>query len=84
MIELVGWLSSGILFATLVTQIYKQWKQRSRKGVSRWLFIGQLAASLGFMTYSIGMGSTVFIVTNAFLSLAAIVGIVIYFASPKG
>ena len=40
MIEIVGWASSGILLVTLITQIYKQWRLGSHKGVSKWLFIG--------------------------------------------
>ena len=43
--DVIGWLSSIVLLATLVTQIGKQWKMGT-KGVSKWLFIGQLAASM--------------------------------------
>jgi MtN3 and saliva related transmembrane protein len=80
--ELIGWTSSAILLATLITQILKQWRLRTRKGVSRWLFIGQLATSVGFTIYSIGTGNTVFIVTNSLLALSAVAGIYIYFTSP--
>ena len=79
--EIIGWTSSGILLATLVSQIYKQWKLRTRKGVSKWLFIGQLATSIGFVIYSIGTDNTVFIVTNSLLAASAVVGIYIYFTS---
>src|SRR5688572_7726834 len=51
-IEAVGWLSSALLVATLVHQVRKQWKSGHSEGVSRWLFIGQLAASVGFVVYS--------------------------------
>ena len=81
--ELIGWASSGILLLTLITQIYKQWSLRTRKGVSKWLFIGQLATSIGFVIYSVGTGNMVFIVTNSLLALSAVVGIYIYFTSPS-
>jgi uncharacterized protein with PQ loop repeat len=80
--EIIGWASSGILLATLISQIYKQWKLGTRKGVSKWLFIGQLVTSVGFVIYSIGTGNTVFIVTNSLLALSAVAGIYIYFTSP--
>ncbi len=48
MIEIIGWTSSGILLITLLIQILKQWEAGSNKGVSKWLFIGQLATSVGF------------------------------------
>ena len=83
MIEIVGWASSGILLVTLITQIYKQWRLDSHKGVSKWLFIGQLAASVGFTAYSVGTGNVVFIVTNSFLAASAVLGIYIYYHQGK-
>ena len=83
MIEIIGWTSSCILLVTLITQIHKQWKLDTHKGVSKWLFIGQLAASLGFTAYSIGTGNVVFIVTNTFLAASAVVGIFIYYRQGK-
>lgn len=79
MIEIIGWASSAILLATLIVQIHKQWKLGTHKGVSRWLFIGQLAASTGFTAYSIGTGNVIFIVTNSLLLISAIFGIYIYY-----
>ncbi len=79
MIEIIGWASSGILLLTLITQIHKQWKLGTHKGVSKWLFIGQLAASIGFTAYSIGTGNVVFIVTNSLLLISAVFGIYIYY-----
>lgn len=75
---IVGWLSSIILLITLLVQIYKQWKARSNKGVAKFLFVGQLIASIGFTLYSISTHDTVFIVTNSLLALSAIGGISIY------
>ena len=78
--EIIGWASSGILLLTLITQIHKQWKLGTHKGVSKWLFIGQLAASIGFTAYSIGTGNVVFIITNSFLAISALFGIYIYYS----
>jgi MtN3 and saliva related transmembrane protein len=79
MIEIIGWASSLILLATLIKQVYKQWKEASSENISRWLFIGQLAASIGFMIYSIGTSSWVFAFTNGMLTLNNLVGIYLYF-----
>lgn len=76
--ELIGWGSSAILLATLVRQVWRQWKERSTQGVSRWLFIGQLAASAGFLTYSVLVQNWVFVFTNAALLVTALVGQAIY------
>lgn len=79
MIEIVGWASSLILLATLVKQVYKQWKDGSSEGISKWLFVGQLAASIGFTIYSVVTGSWVFAFTNAALTINNIIGIWLYF-----
>jgi MtN3 and saliva related transmembrane protein len=78
--ELIGWASSVILLLTIGKQIHKQWITQSSAGVSKWLFIGQLGASLGFMIYSYLLHNRVFVATNALMALSAIVGvwIVIY------
>jgi MtN3 and saliva related transmembrane protein len=75
--ELIGWLSSIILLATITTQIIRQYKARTSKGVSRWLFIGQLAASAGFTVYSIRLHNTVFIVTNVLMLASNIAGLLL-------
>jgi type IV secretory pathway TrbD component len=46
--------------------------------VSRWLFVGQCAASVGFVLYSWLLGNWVFVVTNALILLTAVVGEVVY------
>ena len=79
MIEAIGWLSSIILLCTLVKQVYKQWKDRTSEGISKWLFIGQLAASVGFTIYSVMTGSWVFAFTNALLTINNVIGIFLYF-----
>jgi uncharacterized protein with PQ loop repeat len=75
----IGWASSLILLATVVVQVRRQWKAGSNKGVSKWLFIGQLAASVGFLIFSILTGSLVFAITNAMLTLGNLGGIIIFF-----
>jgi uncharacterized protein with PQ loop repeat len=77
---LLGWLSSAILLATLVRQNVKQWREGRSEGVSRWLFIGQVAASIGFTTYSVLVRDWVFVVTNAAILLNAFVGLLIVLA----
>lgn len=72
--EVIGWAASAILLATLIRQIVTQLRDRSAQGVSRWLFVGQIAASVGFVTYSALVGDWVFIVTNACILATAIVG----------
>ncbi len=79
MIEILGWASSIILLLTLVKQVYKQWSSGTSEGVSKWLFIGQLFASCGFLVYSYMIGNWVFVVTNGLLTVNNIVGIVIYY-----
>lgn len=75
--ELVGWLSSAVLVATLAKQVHKQWKEGSSEGVSRWLFVGQVAASIGFTIYSALVRNPVFVVTNAILLASAVTGLLI-------
>lgn len=79
MIEIVGWISSLILLLTLVKQVYKQWSEANSEGISKWLFVGQLAASGGFTVYSIYTGSWVFAVTNSLLIINNVTGIYLYF-----
>ncbi len=68
---------------TLVKQVYKQWKDRTSEGISKWLFTGQLAASVGFTVYSVLTGNWVFTFTNAALTINNLVGIWLYFHFKK-
>jgi len=79
MVEALGWAASIILLLTLVKQVYKQWKDATSEGVSKWLFTGQLLASIGFTIYSIAVHNWVFTVTNSLLTINNIVGIVLYY-----
>ena len=83
MIEVIGWASSLILLATLIKQVYKQWTDGTGEGISKFLFVGQLAASVGFTVYSYLVGSWVFMVTNALLTINNIFGIFLYFYFKK-
>ena len=77
MIEVIGWASSFILVLTIAKQVYKQWNEGSSEGVSKWLFVGQMAASTGFTIYSWLVGNWVFVVTNALMLLNGLVGLLI-------
>ena len=79
MTEIIGWASSLILLATLIKQVYKQWSDATSEGISQFLFIGQLFASVGFTVYSYLVGSWVFMVTNGLLTINNIVGICLYY-----
>ena len=79
MTEALGWASSIILLATLVKQVYKQWQEGRAEGVSKWLFVGQLAASIGFTIYSYLLENWVFVFTNAALTINNIAGVLIFF-----
>ena len=83
MIEIIGWASSLILLATLVKQVYKQWSDGTSEGISKWLFIGQLASSIGFTIYSYSVGNWVFTVTNGLLTINNIIGIILYYHFKK-
>ncbi len=83
MTHLAGYLASAILFATLATQIHKQWSRGTTKGVSRWLFIGQLAASIGFTVESAVIGSVLFVVVNSVLAVSALVGMSLWFVQHR-
>ncbi|HMJ13993.1 MAG TPA: hypothetical protein VK524_21395, partial [Polyangiaceae bacterium] len=49
-------------------------KENNSEGVSRWLFLGQLSASIGFTVYSLMVKNWVFVVTNALMIGNALAG----------
>lgn len=73
--EAVGWTAATLLLITMTRQVWSQWTSGSVAGVSRWLFVGQVAASASFTLYSVLLGSTVFIFTNALMLLNALAGL---------
>lgn len=74
MIELLGWGSSTILLATLVRQVYTQWRTHATAGLSKWLFIGQCSASVGYIIYSLLLHNWVYVSSNIAILITAIVG----------
>ena len=72
--DVIGWTASAILMATLIKQIHKQATDDTAAGVSKWLFLGQMAASVGFILYSWLLDNWVFITTNSLILLTALVG----------
>lgn len=75
--DIIGWVATAVLLATLIRQIVKQVKDDDAEGVSAWLFVGQISASALFVAYSALVGNVVFVVTNSLVLLTAIVGQVI-------
>jgi uncharacterized protein with PQ loop repeat len=76
--DIIGWVSATILVMTISRQVYTQWRTRSIDGVSKWLFIGQLTASAGFIAYSAMVDNWVFVFANFFIFLTAVAGQFIY------
>jgi MtN3 and saliva related transmembrane protein len=76
--EFIGWTAATLLLATIGRQVYSQWRSRSWRGVSKWLFVGQITASVGFVVYSWLLGNWVFVVTNALMLCTALLGQWIY------
>lgn len=77
MAEVLGWSSSLVLLLTIGKQIHKQWREGSSEGVSKWLFLGQMSASLGFTAYSFLVRNWVFVVTNALMATSAVAGLLV-------
>src|SRR5690606_35276697 len=73
-VDWIGWAASLVLVLTLGRQVYSQWRSGASSGVSRWLFIGQFAASVGFTIYSVLLENWVFTVTNGMLVVNALLG----------
>ena len=75
--EIIGWVSSLILLATIGKQVHKQWASGETEGVSRFLFIGQMAASVGFAVYSWLVDNRVFVFTNSLMVVNGLLGYLI-------
>ena len=84
MTDVLGWACSFLLVLTISKQVYTQWTSRSTKGVSKWLFIGQMIASAGFTLYSVLVHSWVFVVTNGMMCILATVGLAILLHHRRG
>ena len=81
--DLIGWLASAVLIATLARQTWRQWREPDARGVSHWLFVGQIAASVGFVTYSWLLHNGAFLVTNVLLLVTAVVGQCVLLQAPR-
>jgi MtN3 and saliva related transmembrane protein len=76
--DLIGWSAAAVLLLTIGRQVYAEWRDRSTRGLSKWLFVGQLTASTGFVIYSWLLGNWVFVATNLLILATAGVGQWIY------
>jgi MtN3 and saliva related transmembrane protein len=81
--ELIGWFAAAVLLATISRQVYTQWRDGSTSGLSRWLFIGQLTASLAFIVYSWMLGNWIFVVTNVLMLVTAALGQWVFLANRR-
>ncbi len=54
--DLIGWTSSAVLLATLLRQVYTEWQTGTVAGLSKWLFLGQMGASVGFTRPNAAIG----------------------------
>lgn len=79
--DAIGWTSTAVLLATIGRQVYSQWKSKATSGVSRWLFVGQISASVGFTIYSYLLHNWVFLFSNVAMVITAIVGESIYISN---
>lgn len=81
--DVIGWISAAVLVMTISRQVYSQWRSGSVEGVSKWLFIGQITASLGFTIYSFLVENWVFVFANFFILLTALVGELVYLRNKR-
>lgn len=75
--QAVGWIAALLLLLTMMRQVWSQWTSGAVGGVSRWLFVGQCAASAAFTWYSVLVDNAVFVATNAMMLVNALVGLLI-------
>ena len=81
--DVVGWVSSAILVATLARQLHTQATKGNGHALSRWLFVGQMSASLGFIAYSWMLHNPIFLLSNTILLGMAIAGQWLYFRNER-
>ncbi|MFL5812958.1 MAG: hypothetical protein ACJ763_05225 [Bdellovibrionia bacterium] len=75
--EWLGWLSSFILCLTIEKQLHTQYKQGTSQGVSKWLYLGQFIAEIGFIIYSLIVRNWVFVFTNTVLLIENVAGVLL-------
>jgi MtN3 and saliva related transmembrane protein len=81
--EWIGWSAAAVLLLTVGRQVFTEWRERSTRGLSKWLFIGQLTASAGFVIYSWLLHNWVFVTTNLLMLATAGVGQWIYLSNKQ-
>jgi uncharacterized protein with PQ loop repeat len=81
--EAIGWFAAAVLLATIGRQVYTQWRDGSARGLSRWLFVGQITASVAFIVYSWLLANWVFVATNVLMLVTAAVGQWVYLDNKK-
>jgi hypothetical protein len=82
--DLVGWASTAVPFATIGHQVYSQWKSKATAGVSRWLFVGQIGASILYRIHYLQLATPKpGFFSNAALIVTAIVGELIYISNRR-
>lgn len=72
--QAIGWAAVAALFLTMSGQAWKQWRDCVRHGIGKFFFAGQILSSALFLAYSVMKGDAVFVVGNAFVLVAAVVG----------
>lgn len=72
--DAVGWTAAIVLLLTMSRQVWSQWRSGAVGGVSHWLFIGQVAASVLFTWYSLLLDNLVFTLTNGLMLVNALAG----------
>jgi uncharacterized protein with PQ loop repeat len=70
----VGWAAVAMLFATMSSQAWKEWRDRVKHGISRWFFIGQVTTSILFIAYSAMVGNRIFVIGNSLVLAASLAG----------
>ena len=73
--NLLGWSATLVLLVTLIAQIRREIQSGKVDAISPLLFVGQCAASLGFLTYSVLVDNLVFVVSNAMILIVALIGV---------
>jgi MtN3 and saliva related transmembrane protein len=81
--DVIGWVSTAVLLATICRQVYSQWKSKATAGVSRWLFVGQISASIGFAWYSYQLHNWIFLFSNSAMLVTAVAGETIFVSNRR-
>jgi MtN3 and saliva related transmembrane protein len=73
--NILGWTATLVLLVTLLAQIHREVRSGKVDEISPLVFVGQCAASIGFLAYSALVGNLVFIVSNAMILVVALLGV---------